>query len=393
MAINIVLLSPFPPAQNPRLVKEYQALKANNFKVKVYYAERDLWSSLYREKNNPDFICVGGKYGSFYYYLTRFIHKILKNLLPFAFAYHRVSWLLYLKAIANKADFYIAHNLAALPIAVMAAKFYQTKAGFDAEDFHRQEVTDNQLLAAYKIAKHLEDKYLCQTNYITAASPLIAAKYKQLYPNLNPIVINNVFEKTNISTNIATTTTNKLSLFWFSQTIGKMRGLELVIQAIGLLKNKNINISLLGNISVSDKIYFKTLANTHKMLQNQLIFLAPTAPKNIFKIAAQHDIGLALELHTPLNRNICLTNKIFTYLTAGIAIIASETDAQKQFITQYPLIGKLFTKGNATQLAKVIQNYFEHPELLLQTKENAKLLAKNKLNWELESQKFIALIN
>lgn len=390
---TIILISPFPPAQNPRLLKEYQTLKANGFAVKVWYAERDKWASNFNYSKNKDFVLIGGKYGSLFYYFTRLIHKLLKNILPIAFGYNRVSWLLFLKVLSNKADLYIAHNLAALPIAVKAAAWHKSKCGFDAEDFHRQEINNDKNSNEYTLAKYLEDNYLPQLNYFTSASPLIAAEYKKLYPQLNPIIINNVFSSNFLVPSKSNKENETLKLFWFSQTIGKNRGLETVIQAIGLLNNPNITLTLLGMINPIDEIYFRNFATEKGLILNQLFFLSPVAPDDIFSIASQYDIGLALELNTPLNRDICLTNKIFTYLSAGIAIIASETAAQKQFLNNYPLVGKSFPLGDIKTLSDIVKFYYNNPADLLNTKIAAFNLAKNELNWENESAKFLLTIN
>lgn len=392
MSLKIILISPFPPAQNPRLLKEYYTLKANGFTVNVWYAERDKWASNFNYSKNKDFVLNGGRYGSLFYYFTRLLHKILKNILPFSLNYNRVSWLLYLKAISQKAHLYIAHNSAALPIAVKAAQWHKTKCGFDAEDFHRQETTDNQTSQHYKTAKYLEDKYFPKLNYITAASPLIAAEYKKLYPKLNPIVINNVFSSKFITQQKLEINSQTLKLFWFSQTIGKNRGLEVAIKAIGALKNPNITLTLLGMLSAIDKTYFESFAKENGLKSNQLMFLAPVTPNDIFGLASQYDIGLALELNIPFNRDICLTNKIFTYVTSGLAIIATQTKAQKQFLETYPLVGQSFPIGEVSELSKIITYYYHNPNELLKTKIAATQLAKNNLNWELESEKFIDVI-
>ncbi len=45
------------------------------------------------------------------------------------------------------------------------------------------------------------------------------------------------------------------------------------------------------------------------------------------------DIGLAIEDPTAdENRNICLTNKIWSYFQAGLYIVATNTLAQQQFM-------------------------------------------------------------
>jgi len=296
------------------------------------------------------------------------------------------------KAINTKSDLFIAHNLGALAIAHRAAKISRTKYGFDAEDFHRNELTDDELSINYRYTKYLEDHYLIQTNYLTAASPLIAKAYLKLYPDLKPIVINNVCSSNFLQEANGNHQRKELKLFWFSQTIGKGRGIEDAMKAIGLLKRDYISLTLLGNIDEFHRNYFLNLANDLDLVKNQLIFIPPVAPDNIFELANNYDIGLALEQSTPLNRDICLTNKIFTYLTSGLAVIASETIAQKDFIIENPLIGKSYPIGDIQLLSKIINEYDQNRALLLATKLKAQQLAKEKLNWEMESKKFIHLV-
>ncbi|MDQ1141878.1 hypothetical protein [Pedobacter agri] len=389
---KILLISPFPPAQNPRLLKEYEILKANHFNVKVLYAERDKWASDYKSFENKDFILVGGKYGSPFYYLTRLLHKLLRNVLPTAYGYNRISWLLYLRALSIKADLYLAHNLGALPVAVKAAKKNKAQCGFDAEDLHRHELSDNINTQSYQQAKFLEDKFLAQVDYFTAASPLIATQYQKIYPSLKPTAINNVFSSGFLQKVVDNRKDKELKLFWLSQTIGKGRGLEDVIKSIGILKQSHISLSLLGSIGEDIEIYFLNVAVKAGLSRNQLNFIKPISPDETFELANQYDIGLALEQSTPFNRDICLTNKIFTYLTSGLAVIASETTAQKDFVLANPNIGKSYPIGDINALASIINQYDNDRDLLDQTKLASSALAKEKMNWEMESKKFIKLI-
>ena len=97
-----------------------------------------------------------------------------------------------------------------------------------------------------------------------------------------------------------------------------------MISAIGLIKDQKIELTLLGNISASNKLYFKKLIEKENI--KGVNFLPPVEEKKIFEIASEHHIGLASETGKDLNNNIALSNKIFTYLLAGNAILFSNTD-------------------------------------------------------------------
>jgi hypothetical protein len=52
-------------------------------------------------------------------------------------------------------------------------------------------------------------------------------------------------------------------------------------------------------------------------------------PEEMVRQAAPYDIGLSLETDISDNRSLCLTNKIFTYLLAGVPVLLSDTPAQR----------------------------------------------------------------
>ena len=282
---------------------------------------------------------------------------------------------------------YIAHNLGALPAAAKTASRYKKPYGFDAEDFHRQEVNDVKNSFHYKLCKYLEDKYLPKAHYVTAGSPLIAAEYATLYKREITSLLN-VFPKKAAITIINNQKTS-LKLFWFSQTIGPKRGLELIIEAIGVL-NPDIEFHLLGNITQIYQEDIVNLAKTSEIGKNKIFFYGPVNPDELFKIAAQFDIGLASETGFCLNNSIALSNKIFTYILSGLAIVASDTPSQRGFIDQYPETGKIYK--DAAQLAEILNKYDQNRKLLFETKKNAFKAGQNHLNWEIEGKKFLKLI-
>lgn len=403
---KIVLITSGQPSTNPRLVKEADALASRGFEVTVIYQYWTKWATvsdlqLLQDKNWKA-IRVGGSPTNGYleYWRSRIIHRLGRFLANYfgyknglaEIALNRNTHALINKARRIPATLYIAHNLGALPAAVLASKNNKAKCGFDAEDFHRQEVTDDLNTEAYQLVKFIEDKYLPQVDYLTAASPLIAEAYQQLYKDLMPVVLNNVFSSTYLQAVTTSSPHKELKLFWFSQTIGKGRGLEDAIKAVALLKKTHISLTLLGSIDQVHQHYFSKLANELGLAENQLHFIAPVAPNFIFEIANNCDIGLALEQTIPLNKDLCLANKVFTYLTAGLAVIATDTAAQKQFMSKYSNIGKTYPNGNVVALSTVINYYDEHHDRLDDAKLASHQLAKQELNWEIESKVFLNII-
>ncbi|GAC1309865.1 MAG: hypothetical protein NVSMB24_26080 [Mucilaginibacter sp.] len=385
---------------NPRLVKEADALSDSGYEVAVLYAYWNAWGTQHDEEllvgKKWKAICAGGdpKGRRLTWFLSRLIRKTARFLLRKTNSYSRFSdlaiarssYFLTVEARKHYADLYIGHNLGALPATVKTAKLHKKPCGFDAEDFHRQELTDDIHSYDFKISKYLEDKYLPQVDYITASSPLIAGNYSLLYQR-NIASILNVFPK--VALNVADNKNGPLKLFWFSQTIGPNRGLELVVEAISLT-GINIELHLLGEVERTYKQNLFSLIKPIENINSRILFHEPIKGDEIFQFASQFDIGLAAETTVCLNREISLTNKLFTYIQSGLAIAASDTVAQSAFMHRYPQTGKVYR--DAKELASILTEYHKSRELLFQTKNQSFQIGQTQLNWENESRTFLKVI-
>jgi len=395
MGKKVMIISSGQPSLNPRMVKEADALSDAGYDVTVLYAYWNDWGTKFDEALIPakkwKAVRIGGdpKKDKMTYFLSRMIHKLAKVLggkNSGELAITRAGYYLIREAPKYRADIYIGHNLGALAATVTASTVHQKPCGFDAEDFHRNEVSDEDGNPDVILKTKLENQYFPQLNYLTASSPLIAAAYQKLFPALKTEVILNVFPSDGHVQSPPENKTGPVRLFWFSQTIGPNRGLVDIINALALLKDQPFELHLLGHILDDSQIGFI------KSSAIETYFHEPIPPDEIIAFASQFDIGLALENSTPYNRNICLTNKLFTYLQAGLAIVASDTAAQSRFLAEYPGIGKTYTKGKPEELAANLLDYHRNREKLTDNRLAAFNLGREKLNWETESKSLLALV-
>ncbi|MCR8560175.1 hypothetical protein KXD93_21160 [Mucilaginibacter sp. BJC16-A38] len=400
---KVTFITTGQPTTNPRLVKEAELLKALGYDVHVIYCFYQAWAEKYDLEivsRNPGMYTICGGHpenDKLHYFKTRLRQKICSIIFKFINwpgiaenAINRTYEEAKSVARLQRSGLYIAHNLGALPVAVIAAGHNKAKVGYDAEDMHSGQFISEQD-DGYRLNKYIEEKYFTKIDYFTAASPLIAENYKNVYRYLEPTVINNVFPKTGKVIVRNPDESAPLKLFWFSQTVGPDRGLEQVIEAIGLSK-RYILFELLGHCSATYLAYIKDFAKNKGLGEDQLKIHKAVSPEGILKIAAGFDIGMASETGSPLNRDICLTNKIFTYLQCGLCILASDTRAQTLFLEQYPLSGQLYNKNDPRTLATLLSMYDKDRYLLFQTKKFNYALGQDKLNWEHESLQFIKLI-
>ena len=116
----------------------------------------------------------------------------------------------------------------------------------------------------------------------------------------------------------------------------------------------------------------------------RLLEIAP--PEEMVRLAAEYDLGLSLETDVSENRQICLTNKIFTYLLAGVPVLLSDTPAQRALA---PLLGeaaRLVSLGDPVAIAAALDGLSGSPGVLGAARDHAWRLGRERYNWEFEKK-------
>jgi len=300
-----------------------------------------------------------------------------------------------LVAAARKipAKLYIAHNLAALPAAVEAARLHGGRCGFDAEDFHRGEFAETSYpFLQQRLVERLEQHFIPRCAYVTAASDGIGAAYADALDIPRPVTILNVFPKSDAEYPLDKThrvqekPNGITSVYWFSQTIGPGRGLEDMVRALGELPVSHC-LSIRGQWSAGFRETLMNLAGDHNVA-DQIRHLPPAPPEEMIARAACHDIGLASEQATCLNRDICVTNKIFTYLLARIPSVVTNTRGQTAIARRFPDVTRIVQIGDHAGLSDAIQQlHAQRPE-----QDAALRKAANALCWDREKDRFLTIV-
>ncbi len=396
--LSVCLVSPGHLGSNPRLVKEAEALAEAGHRVHVIYGEthagtlkRDEavlsgagWTSqavsLFNNRWRPLAWKAGQRFS------TLLFKRGFRTLSLACHASHPLFPGLRRAVLNYKADLYLGHCLPALPIVVAAARRHRARCGFDAEDFHSGEnAEEGHGAVSNAIARLLESHFLPECNHLTAASPLIAKAYEATY-GVAPTTILNVFP---LREGVEPQPAPSLSSFyWFSQTVGPGRGLEAFLEILRLL-DCPVRIDLRGHVSDG---YRKSLEAFVAGSEVVLGLLPPDAPATMVGHAAGYTAGLALEQRDPVNRDLCLTNKAFTFLLAGTPVIFSRTRAQEALAGELGNAALMIDLDDPPATAKALKSLIENPELHRRACEAAHDLGKTRYNWDYEKHLLLNLI-
>ncbi len=288
-------------------------------------------------------------------------------------------------ALDETADLTIVHSEAGLWV---GEKLLQRgfRVGVDFEDWFSQDLLPS-ALATRPVAeiKRLEKVLLQHSSYCLTTSHALAETLATVYQVPKPTVIYNLFPT---ATTVSSAPSPVPRLHWFSQTIGPGRGLETLFQALSHL-HVPVEIHLRGNYPNSARHWLEPQIPAN---WRDRISIHPTVPNDELPARiAEHDIGLALEQADPPSRNLTITNKLFQYLQAGLAIIATDTAGQREVFQECPQIGHLIPCQNPVALAKAITNLVEDSLTLHQTKQAAHQAVRDSFSWEEQRDRMIQI--
>lgn len=397
---RICLVTTGQPSTNPRLVKEADALVAAGYEVSVVGAHWAAWADATDQQllDARRWSCVLVDWRRSTrparFWTSRVRHAIARRLVPVVrgtrlelAAIHRVGPELASQARRVKADLFIAHNLGALP-AAMAAAGTRLPVGFDAEDFHSGQLGDHHGTMR-ALAERIERRWLPRCAYVTAASPGIADAYARLCGIEPPRVVLNVFPLADRPSAPKAPTGGPVQLYWFSQTIGPDRGLEDAVRAMGLLGPGATELHVRGVWQAGYEVALRRLAGQVGLGAGAIVHHSPAPPSEMVRRAAEHDIGLALEPPVSENNDILWSNKVFTYLLAGLPVALSRTTGQIRLAGELGPASVTYAPGDARALATVLSPWLSEQATLDGARAHAWTLGTSRFNWDLEQGQFL----
>ena len=403
---TVCLVTPGQPSTNPRLVKEADALIETGAEVHVVACKFEEWAddaddSFDDRAWTTHWLRFGTQAPRWLDLCQRARRRACREVSRLVGpqvglaerAFHYIIPELTRTTSRIRADLYIAHNLAALPPACQAARQHGAKLGFDAEDFHRGQFADHSARSLeQRLTEHLEEQYMPHCDYLTAASDGIGAAYAETLDVPSPTTILNVFPWSDRDVDVprdvldAERPDGTRSLYWFSQTIGPDRGLQDALRALPHLPN-DVVLSLRGQWASGYEPKFREQAQALGV-HDRVRHLDLVPPEELIVRTAEHDIGLALEHPVSKNRRICVTNKIFTYLLAGVPFVATETPGQKPIVQDLPDAARGYSPGDVEGFASAVRSLLD-----AQCAHQAALrAAKERYSWDVKKKKYLEVV-
>jgi glycosyltransferase involved in cell wall biosynthesis len=259
----------------------------------------------------------------------------------------------------------------------------------DFEDWHSEDLpVDQRKGRPGGLLRTTEHTLLNRSDLVMTTSRSLANALAERYAGRRAEVIYNAFP---LQGN-PRTEQNALAapaLIWFSQTVGPSRGLEEFLSG-WTLSTSNLPLTLLGTVrdGFKDKLFNTVPASKRSLLK----FRPAVPPEKLPRLLAKYDLGLAIETANIRNRDLTITNKILQYMNAGLGILATPTQGQKEVLDAYPRAGRWLDLSQPQETAAGLDALSTSPDLIRKMQAAARAGAEERFCWEIQSEKLTRLV-
>lgn len=379
----------------PRMLKAADAFADAGYEVRVVCTRHEPWATAtdaavvatrrwradvvdYRRGSGLTYWRSGARYHA----ARAIAARVRGDRLPFgvaARAFGRVHSELALLAAATPADLLYGGTSGALAATAQAADRLRAPFALDLEDFHSGEASGADADLTPALATRVERALLKRAAFLTTSSEAIADAYRDRY-GVSAAVVTNTFPLPHQTPTFARNGAGGLRLYWFSQTIGPGRGLEDAVAAMGRaaipgelhLRGRPLN-GYVEHLRAQSAAAAPTLRIVHH---------DPAPPDDMIALARGYDVGLALEQMDVLNRQLCLTNKAFIYIAAGVAVALTDTPGQHALGVDLGAGAAVVPPGDVDALAAAFRRWASDPSSLERAKRAAWDAAARRWHWE-----------
>lgn len=288
------------------------------------------------------------------------------------------------KEIYGKYDFILIHLVDNLPFAVKLKKQTGAKIIYDSQEYFKGQYNKYES-PLKKWVHYAEPKYIKDIDILIATTNVMVEKLKKEYNLTIPCIrVRNLPSKLMLKSILPTTkeTSNEVTkLVWHGMAIyfNNTRGVHILLQAVANCKS-NVHLYLQGLITQEQKEIFNQYVNELN-LAGKVTLVPPANPYNIVTSLTGYDIGLIGELPEEENQMLTSSNKLFDYINAGLAVIASDLPGLNETIKEYE-IGYTYPSGNYQHMAVLIDKLAFDKIELKKIKEKSSTVSSQELFWE-----------
>jgi glycosyltransferase involved in cell wall biosynthesis len=291
-----------------------------------------------------------------------------------------------LQLLQTSADIYHAHDISGLPACYIAARLRRKILIYDAHELPLAELSNRRFRQMKPLLTWLLTHLVSRCAGVITVSPPIAQEIRNRYRVSNVSLVRNippyqaVPKSDRLRQHIGLDSDTRIALYQGNLTAG--RGLDLLVHAATFLE-RNTVIVMMGRGEMEAEL--KALI-VNEGVVDRVKILPPVPYAELLNWTASADIGLMVYSRDfSQNVQMCLPNKLFEYLMAGLPLLASELDAIIDIIKIYG-IGRIVSSTTPKDVGEAINAILSDSITYAHMRRNALDASQQDLCWEKERQ-------
>jgi len=301
--------------------------------------------------------------------------------------FFKTNYLLFKKAVKQRADVYHFHDPELMPIGLVLKLCTDAKLIYDAHEDTSRDILAKKWINSVVLRKFISiifekfEKISCLAfdKIITISAPIA-----QRFPNYKTLVIQNLPILKLIKDAVPIKIKKTKPIIIYSGGLNEVRGIKEIIQAVGLLRGE-VKLWLLGDFK--EKNFEEDCKKINGWQYTE--YFGYKNQNELYGFLKSADIGIINFLPRPHNV-YALPNKPFEYMACFLPVIMSNFPYWQSIFKDCVLY---CAPNNPEDIAKKIKFLLDNPTETRKLKERGKNLILEKYNWENESKKLLYLYN
>jgi len=295
--------------------------------------------------------------------------------------YAELNFRLFCFLLFRKHYVLVSNDLDTLLPNYLVSKIKGTKLVYDTHEYFTEVPELQGHPFKKKVWKGIEKFIFPKLKYVFTVNDSIASVYEKEY-KVKVRVVRNVPRMANFPLKETTREAlglplDKKLLILQGAGINIDRGAEEAVAAMEWVNNAVLLI--IGGGDVIGQLKQQALA---KALKGKILFKDKMPYRELIGYTRMADIGLTLDKDTNINYRYSLPNKLFDYMAAGIAVLASPLVEVEKIVKSHD-VGKVIEKHDPKHIAEILNTMLADEKGLERWKLNA-LKAASELCWEKE---------
>lgn len=285
-----------------------------------------------------------------------------------------------------------AHDLNALPIGYLIARFTGAKLIYDAHElWSEQEVQQSLPRYLRFIGRWFEKRYAKKSDLVITVSDSIARELKNRFDLSEIHVVRNLpsyvehpVSKTQSPLRQTLGIDCEDFVVLYQGGLSSGRGIEYLVEAFLTLQDPRLKLVILGNGALRNRLESMV---PQSEIGGRIFFLPAVPHAELLDWTAGANVGVHPMEGTCLNHKLALPNKLFEYIQARLPVIVSDMPEMSALVEEEQ-IGLVFRDKDVSALADCIERLANDPVLCTKLETEAGRVA-NTFTWEEESSKLL----